>query len=66
MIDANIKFNSILDLNIYYYLIANENSENNISENKKNRNRVNMNEDCARLTTDYKNCYFKRCKNIIF
>ncbi|MEI0489033.1 hypothetical protein R4K48_03675 [Brachyspira pulli] len=62
MIDKNIKFNSILDLNIYYYLIANENSENNTSENKENRNRVNMNEDCARLTTDYKNRYFKDVK----
>ncbi|ANN62927.1 hypothetical protein PQQ32_11950 [Brachyspira hyodysenteriae] len=62
MIDANIKFNSILDLNIYYYLIANENSENNTSENKENRNRINMNEDCARLTTDYKSRYFKDVK----
>ncbi|PCG19698.1 hypothetical protein [Brachyspira sp. G79] len=62
MIDESIKFNSILDLNIYYYLIANEDQENNISENKENRSRVNMNEDCARLTTDYKNRYFKDIK----
>lgn len=61
MIDENIKFNSILDLNIYYYLIANEKSENNNSNND-NRNRVNINEDCARLTTDYKNRYFKDIK----
>ena len=62
MIDENIQFNSILDLNIYYYLIANENAENNTSENKENRNRVRINEDCARLTTDYKNRYFKDIK----
>lgn len=63
MIDENIKFNSILDLNIYYYLIANEKLENDNSKNNSdNRNRVNINEDCARLTTDYKNRYFKNIK----
>lgn len=63
MIDENIKFNSILDLNIYYYLIANEKLENDNSKNNSdNRNRVNINKDCARLTTDYKNRYFKDIK----
>lgn len=62
MIDENIKFNSILNLNIYYYLIVNENSDNDTSQNKINRDRVNINEDCARLTTDYKNRYFKDVK----